>query len=159
MPATFQSPVTAAGVHAAHDYRERGWTVTETANGRCLITDERVAAVELTGELAGDVSRFMHANNLLGPVVELPGARRRELHLVVGTAKAARAIAALREAGAVVHTDGASIPLPPTRLANGTACWKIAPDQARWVPPVVAIAAAARAAATARARQLAGVAC
>ncbi|AFU00939.1 hypothetical protein AW168_03485 [Nocardia brasiliensis] len=159
VPATFQSPVTVATVNAAHDYCDRGWTVTETANGVCLITDEQVAAVELTGALAGEVSRFLHANNLLGPVVELPGAQRREFHLVVGAAKAALAIAALRDAGAIVHTDGASIPLPPTRLANGAACWKIAPDEARWVPPVVAIAAAARASAAHRARQLTTVAC
>ncbi|WP_280447036.1 hypothetical protein [Nocardia brasiliensis] len=58
-----------------------------------------------------------------------------------------------------MHTDGASIPLPPTRLANGAACWKIAPDEARWVPPVVAIAAAVRASAAHRARQLSTVAC
>ncbi|MFG1793156.1 hypothetical protein [Nocardia sp. NPDC049149] len=159
MPVTSTSSVTAASADAAHGYRERGWTVAETANGVCLITDERVAAVEVTGALAADVRRFLLANNLSGPVIELNGAQPRDIHLVVGVAKAARAIEALRDAGAIVHTDGAGIPLPPTRLSHGSACWRIAPSEARWVPPVVALAAAVRATASARARQLSDIAC
>ncbi|WP_280470421.1 hypothetical protein, partial [Nocardia brasiliensis] len=113
MPATFQSPVTVATVNAAHDYCDRGWTVTETTNGVCLITDEQVAAVELTGALAGEVSRFLHANNLLGPVVELPGAQRREFHLVVGAPQGARAKPARAGAGARVGTPRGRQPQPP----------------------------------------------
>ncbi|WP_280447035.1 hypothetical protein [Nocardia brasiliensis] len=112
MPATFQSPVTVATVNAAHDYCDRGWTVTETTNGVCLITDEQVAAVELTGALAGEVSRFLHANNLLGPVVELPGAQRREFHLVVGAPTAAHAKAPQPGAGAAGGANPRGAPPP-----------------------------------------------
>lgn len=159
MPTTFPSSVTMATPDAVQDYRRRGWTVAETANGVCLITDEQVSAIELTGTLAATVRRFLRSNNLSGPVIEIPGAQRREIHLVVGAAKAALAIEALRAAGATVHTDSASIPLPPTRLATGSACWGVSPSEARWVPPVVAIAAAVRAAGTRRTAHLTGVAC
>lgn len=159
MPATFPSSSTLPASDAVQDYRRRGWTVAETTNGVCLITDEQVAAIELTGTLAAEVRRFLRANNLSGPVIDIPGAQRREIHLVVGAAKATRAIDALRTAGATVHTDGASIPLPPTRLSNGAASWDISPTQARWIPPVVAIAAAVRAVAPTRHRRLAEVAC
>ncbi|CAM4256336.1 hypothetical protein NONI108955_17205 [Nocardia ninae] len=145
MPVTFPSSVTTATLDAAQDYRRHGWTVAETANGLSLITDEHVAAVELTGAMAAGVRRFLRANNLSGPVIEIPGTQRREIHLVRGATKAAMAIEALHHAGATVHTNGTSIPLPPTRLAHGAASWSISPTEARWVPPIVAIAAAVRA--------------
>ncbi|MFI9401317.1 hypothetical protein [Nocardia sp. NPDC052316] len=156
MPVTSPSSGTTATLDAAENYRRHGWTVAETANGHSLITDDQIAAVELTGALAAAVRRFLRANNLSGPVIEVPGAQRREIHLVRGTTKAAMAIAALRHAGATVHTDGAGIPLPPTRLAHGAASWSISPTEARWVPPIVAIAAAVRA--TTRTRHLADLA-
>lgn len=152
---TFPTSVSADTMSAAaQDYAQRGWTVAETVNGLCLITDEDLSAIEVTGELAGAVRRFLRANNLSGPVIEIPGTERREIHLVTGVRKAAMAMQALREAGATVHTDGASIPLPPTQLSAGSACWGVAPSEARWVPPVVAISAAVRAAATRKRGQL-----
>jgi hypothetical protein len=159
VPTTFASHVTEATSDTVQDYRRRGWTVAETANGVCLITDEQISAIEITGALAATVRRFLRANNLSGPVIEIPGAQRREIHLAVGVAKAAMAISALRSVGAIVHTDGASIPLPPTRLSTGSTCWGISPSEARWVPPVVAIAAAVRAAEPGRKSHLTGVAC
>ncbi|WP_433684947.1 hypothetical protein [Nocardia sp. CA-119907] len=159
MPTTFPSSVTEAVSDTVQDCRRRGWTVAETVNGVCLITDEQISAIELTGTLAATVRRFLRANNLSGPVIEIPGAHRREIHVVVGAAKAAMAIGALREAGAIVHTGGASIPLPPTRLSAGSACWGVSPAEARWVPPVVAIAAAVRAAETGRKPHISGLAC
>lgn len=158
MPTTFPSSVTEATSDTVQDCRRRGWTVAETTNGVCLITDEQISAIELTGALAATVRRYLRANNLSGPVIEIPGPQRREIHLVVGAAKAAMAIGALRGVGAIVHTDGASIPLPPTRLSAGSACWGISPSEARWVPPVVAIAAAVRAAESGRKRHLADLA-
>jgi hypothetical protein len=144
---TFPTSVKAATLAAsAQDYIQRGWTVAETANGICLITDEDVSGIEVTGELAVAVRRFLRANDLTGPVIEIPGAERREIHLVTGVAKATMAIEALRKAGAVVHTDGAGIPLPPTQLSAGDACWGVAPHEARWIPPVVALGAAVRSA-------------
>ncbi|MEU7629859.1 hypothetical protein AB0C34_07725 [Nocardia sp. NPDC049220] len=149
MRTTFPTSVSAADMTAAaQDYAQRGWTVAETANGLSLITDEDVSGIEVTGELAGEVRRFLRANNLSGPVIEIPGAERREIHLVTGVQKAAMALAALREAGATVYTDGAGIPLPPTQLSAGSACWGVSPAEARWVPPVVAISAAVRATTT-----------
>ncbi|WP_028476050.1 hypothetical protein [Nocardia sp. CNY236] len=145
---TFPTSVPAADMTAAaRDYAQRGWTVAETANGLSLITDDGVSGIEVTGELAGEVRRFLHANDLSGPVIEIPGAARREIHLVTGTRKAAMALQALREAGATVYTEGAGIPLPPTYLSAGSAAWGISPAEARWVPPVVAISAAVRSAA------------
>ncbi|MCM6776834.1 hypothetical protein NDR87_23085 [Nocardia sp. CDC159] len=159
MRTTFPTSVPAATLAAtAQDYIRRGWTVAETANGICLITDEDVAGIEVTGELAGTVRRFLRANNLSGPVIEIPGTERREIHLVTGVRKAEMAMAALREAGITVYTDGAGIPLPPTQLSAGSACWGVAPNEARWVPPVVAIAAAVRAALSGRKPQLARIA-
>ncbi|WP_174556218.1 hypothetical protein [Nocardia pseudobrasiliensis] len=156
---TFPTSVTAATMAAAaQDYIQRGWTVAETANGICLITDEDVAGIEVTGEIAATVRRFLRANNLSGPVIEIPGAERREIHLVTGVRKAEMALAALREAGVTVYTDGDGIPLPPTQLSAGSACWGVAPNEARWVPPVVAVAAAVRAAISGRKPQLARIA-
>lgn len=150
---TFPTSVSAAAKSAAaRDYAQRGWTVAETTNGLCLITDEDLSAVEVTGELAASVRRYMRANNLTGPVIEIPGAERREIHLVTGMRKAQRAVEALREAGAVVYTDGDGIPLPPTHLSAGSASWGVGPDEARWIPPVVAIGAAVRSV-SARARR------
>lgn len=129
---------------------QRGWTVAETANGICLITDGDIAGIEVTGDTAAFVRRFLRANDLTGPVIEIPGAERREIHLVTGVRKAAMAIEALRASGVIVHADGAGIPLPPSRVATGPeghASWAVAPHEARWVPPVVAISAAVRAAA------------
>ncbi|WP_307817259.1 hypothetical protein [Nocardia acididurans] len=146
MRTTFSSSVSSA----AQEYQQRGWTVAETANGVCLITDDEIAGIEVTGETAAFVRRFLRANGMTGPVIEIPGAERREIHIVTGVRKAAMAIEALRAAGAVVYTDGAGIPLPPSRMAAGPAgqCnWGVAPSEARWVPPVVALGAAVRAAA------------
>ncbi|WP_067480336.1 hypothetical protein, partial [Nocardia amamiensis] len=137
MRTTFPTSVSAADMTAAaQDYNQRGWTVAETANGLSLITDDDLSGIEVTGELAGEVRRFLRANNLSGPVIEIPGAERREIHLVTGVRKAAMALQALREAGATVYSDGAGIPLPPTQLSAGSACWGVAPAEARWVPPV-----------------------
>ena len=54
-------------------------------------------------------------------------------------------LAWLREVGAIVHVDGAGITLPPTKLHAGSARWGVGPDEARWTPPAVALAAAVRA--------------
>jgi len=144
---------------AAQDYIQRGWTIAETANGICLITDEDLSGIEISGELASEVRRFLRANNLTGPVIEIPGSERREIHLVTGLRKAAMALDALREAGATVYTGGEGIPLPPTQLMAGSACWGVAPAEARWIPPVVAIGAAVRSALSRRRETVTTVAC
>ncbi len=143
MRKTFSSAVE----ESAQECIQRGWTVAETANGLCLITDDQISGIEITGETAAFVRRYLRANDLTGPVIEIPGTERREIHLVTGIRKATMAIEALRAAGVIVHTDGAGIPLPPTQIATGSTCWAVAPGEARWVPPVVAVAAAVRAAA------------
>jgi len=130
---------------AAAAYREQGWTVAETANGVSLITDAQIAGIELSGELAEGVRRYLVANKLIGPVIEMPGEERHDIHLVTGLAKAPMSLAWLREVGAVVHIDGAGITLPPTKLHAGSARWGVGPDEARWTPPAVALAAAVRA--------------
>ena len=72
---------------AAAAYREQGWTVAETANGVSLITDEQIAGIEVSGELADGVRHYLVANKLVGPVIELPGDERHEIHLVTGLAE------------------------------------------------------------------------
>src|SRR5690606_602820 len=157
---TFPTSVSADAMSAAaQDYTQRGWTVAETANGLCLITDDDLSAIEVSGELAAEVRRFLRANNLSGPVIEVPGTERREIHLVTGARKAAMAIEALRAAGAIVYTEGDGVPLPPSKLSAGSANWGGAPHEARWAPPVAAVAAAVRSAATRRRPQLTSVAC
>ncbi len=104
MPATFPSSTTVATADAVQDYRNRGWAVAETANGVCLITDDQISAIELTGELAAEVNRFLQANNLIGPVIEIPGSQPREIHLVVGAAKAV-AVDAGQELGGAVAVE------------------------------------------------------
>jgi hypothetical protein len=131
---------------ATEDFSARGWTVAQTANGLILVCDDVVAGIELRGKLAADVRRYLRANNLTGPVVDIAGPERREIHLVTGLPKAALALAALPGLGAITHTDGAGVPLPPTKLVNvGAARWSVAPHEARWLPPVVALASAVRA--------------
>ena len=129
----------------ADSYRDRGSLVSTTANGISLITDAAVCGIELPEELAEGVHAFMQANGLVGPVITLPGATNREIHLVTGVAKATMALEALRKLGAIIYQDGAGIPLPPTQLSAGSARWAIAPEDCRWTPPVVALAAAVRA--------------
>ncbi|MVU82881.1 hypothetical protein GPX89_37305 [Nocardia sp. ET3-3] len=140
----------------AEDYRRYGWTIEATGDGVDLITDEQIAAIELTGSVAAGVRRYLRANNMSGPVLEVHGGQRREIHLVVGVAKAARAIESLRAAGAIVHTDGARVPLPQGTRPIG---WSVMPHEARWVPPVVALAAAVRAVGAMDRKRQARVAC
>ncbi|MGW4365051.1 hypothetical protein ACWEKT_05340 [Nocardia takedensis] len=150
MPTTYATTVTAptAAVDVAataRDHARFGWTVAVTAQGPHLVTDAEVAGIELTDALAAGVRRYLRSNNLTGPVLEIRGPGRREIHLVTGASKARRAIEALREAGAIVHVDGAVIPLP-SGGGDGPA-WGVAPAEARWAPPLVAVAAAVRSAA------------
>lgn len=146
MRTTAGSTVSASALAATADsYGERGWLVSTTANGISLITDEAICGIEVPAEFAAGVHEYLRANRMTGPVVEIPGAETRQVFLATGIKKAAMAIAALRELGATVHMDGASIPLPPTQLSAGSARWIVSPDDARWVPPVVAIGAAVRA--------------
>ena len=153
MRTTTRATISADALAAtAVDYSARGWIVESTTNGISLITDENVCGIEIPDELTEGVRRFMTANNLLGPVIEIPGADRREIYLVTGVAKAELAIEALRAKGVTVHMDGACISLPPTQMSAGCATWAVSPEDARWMPPVVAVGAAVRAVTSARFR-------
>ncbi|WP_330179749.1 hypothetical protein OHB26_25335 [Nocardia sp. NBC_01503] len=151
----FPTTVAATDAQELRDYRDRGWTVTETSTGPQLVTDDRIAAVELTGHLAATVRRYLRANNLSGPVIEIRDNNRREIHLVVGAAKAVRAIEMLRGIGVTVYADGATVPLPHGQSIG----WGIAPTEARWIPPLVALSAGVSAARTTARAHLRNVAC
>lgn len=143
---TSQATASAASLAAAvQDYNQRGWTVAETFNGISLTTGPELAAVEVSGELAVGVREYLDSNQLAGPAITIPGPVLRQVHIVAGLAKSALAIAALREMGATVHTGGDTVMLPPTQTRAGAASWAVAPAQASWVPPVVALSAAVRA--------------
>jgi hypothetical protein len=100
-------------------------------------TEHTVTGVELRGDQAAAVRRYLRAGDLTGPIIEVPGPQRREIHLVTGLANAERALAWLREQGVTVHSGGTE--------PNGPARWAVSPEQARWIPPVVVLAAAVRA--------------
>jgi hypothetical protein len=143
---TTQATASATSLSAVvQEYTERGWTVAETANGVSLITDDTIAAVEVSGELAAGVRQYLEANQLAGPAISIPGQVLREVHLVTGIAKSTLAVAALREMGAIVHTAGDTVMLPPTQLRAGSANWAVAPADAPRVPPMVVLSAAVRA--------------
>ncbi|MCE5290657.1 MAG: hypothetical protein LLG14_15655 [Nocardiaceae bacterium] len=141
-PVTPSASVLAASAQA---YAQKGWLVSETSNGISLVTDNNVCGIEVDETVADQVSVYLRANKLTGPVIELPGAERRIVFLATGVSKATRALDALREFGATIHAEGASLPLPPTKMIAGCARWVVAPEECSWVPPVVAISAALRA--------------
>lgn len=141
-PVTPSASVLAASAQA---YSQMGWLVSETSNGISLVTDKNVCGIEVDEKVADQVLVYLRANKLTGPVIELPGTERRMIFLATGVNKAARALAALREFGAIIHADGASLALPPTKMVAGCARWAVAPEECSWVPPVVAISAGLRA--------------
>jgi hypothetical protein len=141
-PVTPSASVLAASAQA---YSQKGWLVSETSNGISLVTDNNVCGIEVDAKAADQILVYLRANKLTGPVIELPGSERRMIFLATGVSKAARALGAMQEFGATIHADGASLPLPPTKLVAGCARWAVAPEECTWVPPVVAISAALRA--------------
>lgn len=130
------------GAILAQEYASRGWTVESTAIGLELVASATVCGVELPAGTAFRIQQFLRVHMLAGPVLELPGTGRHVF--LASTAKSgSNAVVALRSLGAIVHTAGARIPLPPTYLLTGPVRW--APGSvATHLPPLVAVSAALR---------------
>jgi hypothetical protein len=131
-------------VAMADEYRARGWAAVPTAAGVSLVAGD-ISAVEIRGQLADDVLHYLKVHMLVGPVIEMPGPTKRLVFLTVGSRRAEHAITALRSAGAIVHTDGARVALPPTTLVAGRVRWLGEAGDMRSLPPLVAVSAAVRA--------------
>lgn len=122
----------------------RGWTLTPATGGIALVTGDSVSGVRIPEPLAANVRGFLDANNLTGPIIRTSGPVPCDIHLVTGTRKAERAVAALRAAQVTVLTGGEIIALPYPGAAHGHT-WIDIPDPAGTLPSVLAVAAAVRA--------------
>jgi len=98
-----------------------------------LVTDDFICGIELPRHLAPAVTEFLCANGLDALIIEI--ANGRQIHVAQGHRRAARAIEALRNAGAVIYADGDHIPVPDLGMHG---------DELPSIPPVVVIAAALR---------------
>lgn len=138
-----------AAARLYHRGVRRGWTLTPATGGIALVTGDSVSGVRIPEPLAADVRDFLDANDLTGPIIRTCGAVPCDIHLVTGTRKAERALAALRAAQVTVLTGGAIIALPYPGSAHGHS-WVDIPDPAGTLPSVLTIAAAVRAVRTDR---------
>ncbi|MGA4786967.1 hypothetical protein [Nocardia sp. AB354] len=96
----------------------------------------------MTGPLAAAVEVFLHANRLDGPAIVIGGHDTSRLYLVTGLDRTRLAARYLETAGARIRTGTHSIDIPPA----GPRRWQIGDGTRDWIPPIVAFAAAARAA-------------
>ena len=133
----------------AADYRCRGWPLIDTADGTALITSNMFGAVVVPARLCSRVNGWLRANALTGPVIRLPGSEDNEIHLVTAISNGRLAAAAMANCGVLVARNGMLVPLPEAPIVAGRAQWTLHPDQARWIPPLVALGAAIRAVTTA----------
>lgn len=143
---------TSSLAHIAAEYELNGLPVALGATGISLFTDETFCAVEVPASIAAAVRDYLSANDLLGPVVKLPGVNGADLHIAVGLANAPLAAEALREFGAQIYSNGDVVPLPPTKIQPGEATWAVKLADAKRIQPVVVIGAAVRAALTSQQR-------
>ncbi|MEU2258529.1 hypothetical protein ABZ540_35790 [Nocardia xishanensis] len=96
----------------------------------------------MTGPLAAAVDAFLQANRLDGPTVVIGGSGTSRLYLVTGLDRTRLAAGYLETAGARIGTGTRSIDIPPA----GPQRWWIRDGTRDWIPPIVALAAAVRAA-------------
>ncbi|MCP2260709.1 hypothetical protein LX15_004429 [Streptoalloteichus tenebrarius] len=137
---------------AALWYHRWRWPVEVSGGHLLLTTGPEVCGVEAPEPLARRVYRFLAARLVAGPVIGLPGVRRRSV-LLARSAEGASptTIGRLDRRGVVVHRSGAVLPMPPSRLASGLVAWRVAPalpptphSGRPWLPPFAAIVAALR---------------
>ncbi|WP_063016315.1 hypothetical protein [Nocardia nova] len=98
------------------------------------------ATIEMTGPLAAAVDLYLHANRLDGPTALIGDDNPSRLYLVTGLDRTRLAACYLETTGARIHTGTHSIHIPPA----GPRRWCIREGTRDWVPPIVALAAAAR---------------
>ncbi|MGV9613276.1 hypothetical protein [Nocardia xishanensis] len=96
----------------------------------------------MTGPLAAAVDAFLQANRLDGSTVVIGGSGTRRLYLVTGLDRTRLAADYLETAGARIRTGTHGIDIPPA----GPRRWRIRDGTRDWIPPIVALAAAVRAA-------------
>ncbi|MFI2589854.1 hypothetical protein ACH498_25125 [Rhodococcus erythropolis] len=120
--------------------REQTWQFTDFGETLIISTPPGTATIEMSGPLAAAVEVFLHANRLDGPTVVFGDSDPRRLYLVTGINRTHLAARYLETAGAHIRAGTHSINLPGPRR------WWIRKGTRDWTPPIVALAAAARAA-------------
>lgn len=99
-----------------------------------LVTNDVICGIELPQHLAPAVTAFLRTNELDGLMIELDNGR--QIHVAQGHRRAKRAIAALREFGAIIHANGDRLPFPEAEILSDA--------EPPSIPAVVVIAAAVR---------------
>jgi hypothetical protein len=99
-----------------------------------LPTGHVADAIELGPVLARRALAVLAAYEQLGPAAVYPN-RRVLLFTTVARALDAPLTAELTRAGALHHSTGSWVPLPPTTLASGEVTWARTPEAARWRLP------------------------
>lgn len=99
-----------------------------------LPTGQISDVVELRASTARRVRALGAGRERLGPVATLPDGRML-LFAAVADASEADLAARLASAGALHHTHGSWVPLPPSQLASGPVGWIRSPCAARWRLP------------------------
>lgn len=138
-----------AGVFAAEvtQYDAWGWTTTSAGDRLLLVTDSGISAVETSRALGGEVLHYLAVHELDGAVVQLPSTPCRWVFLTSSAHDAAPIdLARVCARGAVVHHNGALVPLPPSRLHSGEVDWHCPPRaKGLRLTPFTALAGALRA--------------
>lgn len=122
--------------------REQRWQFTDFGDTLLISIPPGTATIEMTAPLAAAVDLYLHANHLDGPTALIGAGNPSRLYLVTGLDRTRLAARYLETTGARIHTGTHSIHIP---LA-GPRRWRIREGTRDWIPPVVALAAAARSA-------------
>ncbi len=120
--------------------REQRWQFTDFGDTLMISIPPGTATIEMTGPLAAAVDLYLHANRLDGPTALIGDDNPSRLYLVTGLDRTRLAACYLETTGARIHTGTHSIHIPPA----GPRRWCIREGTRDWVPPIVALAAAAR---------------
>ncbi len=120
------------------------WLISHADDTLMVTFGMERAGIELPAPLRLGVELFFQDNGLSGPTIAIGGPVGRHIRLVTGISKPERAIEYLQDCGAVLHVGRAVWSLPPDS-GLGLA-WSADGGHGHRIPPLVAVAAAVRAA-------------